>query len=342
MVLALHHLPFASWSRYITYSKEEEAVRCIQSVHGFVLDGKTLRACFGTTKYCHAWLRNVPCSNPDCLYLHEIGSQEDSFTKDEIISAYTRIQCSVQEYLHQIAALVDLLLFLLEPHVSRSQISAPPGFSVPSRAAPPGFTSHERTEQILDTVSGNQMLDASSLLRNHYHTPSGGNPISNGDIEFMDPAILAVGKGTLPVGINSTGVDFRSSYSPQLSTYGDARFQSFLQRSLPPHQNQRFTDLGDSFSPLSDAYGIPSRVMEQTLANNLPPFSQFTVPQSRNGITSNGQWDGWNEVQGGNNLGMAELLRTERLGFNKFYSGYEDSKIRMPSSGNIYNGNYGI
>lgn len=31
-----------------------------------------------------------PCGNPDCLYLHEIGSQEDSFTKDEIVSAYTR------------------------------------------------------------------------------------------------------------------------------------------------------------------------------------------------------------------------------------------------------------
>ncbi|KAG4940682.1 hypothetical protein GYH30_044473 [Glycine max] len=48
------------------------------------------KACFGTTKYCHAWLRNMPCSNPDCLYLHEIGSQEDSFTKYEIISVYTR------------------------------------------------------------------------------------------------------------------------------------------------------------------------------------------------------------------------------------------------------------
>lgn len=35
-------------------------------------------------------LYDQPCSNPDCLYLHEIGSQEDSFTKDEIISAYTR------------------------------------------------------------------------------------------------------------------------------------------------------------------------------------------------------------------------------------------------------------
>lgn len=29
--------------RYITYSKEEEAVRCIQSVHGFTLDGRPLK-----------------------------------------------------------------------------------------------------------------------------------------------------------------------------------------------------------------------------------------------------------------------------------------------------------
>ncbi|KAL0417772.1 UNVERIFIED_CONTAM: hypothetical protein Sradi_1190700 [Sesamum radiatum] len=82
--------------------------------------------------------------------------------------------------------------------------------------------------------------------------------------------------------------------------------------------------------------------MEQTLSNNLSAFSQFNPPQSRNGITSNGQWDGWTEAQNGNNFGVAELLRTERLGFNKFYGGYEDSKIRMPSSGNIYNGTYGI
>ncbi|XP_019443041.1 PREDICTED: uncharacterized protein LOC109347574 isoform X2 [Lupinus angustifolius] len=75
---------------YITYSKESEAVRCIQSVHCFVLEGRSLRACFGTTKYCHAWLRNVPCSNRDCLYLHDYGSQEDSFTKDELMLAFAR------------------------------------------------------------------------------------------------------------------------------------------------------------------------------------------------------------------------------------------------------------
>ncbi|KAI8022836.1 SWI/SNF complex subunit SWI3C [Camellia lanceoleosa] len=88
---AIQHFANNTCSVYITYPKEEEAVRCIQSVHGFTLDGRSLRACFGTTKYCHAWLRNVSCSNPDCLYLHEIGTEEDSFTKDGIISAYTRL-----------------------------------------------------------------------------------------------------------------------------------------------------------------------------------------------------------------------------------------------------------
>ncbi|XVF55414.1 hypothetical protein PTKIN_Ptkin06aG0034200 [Pterospermum kingtungense] len=75
---------------YVTYSKEEEAVCCIQSVHSFVLEGRPLRACFGTTKYCHAWLRNVPCSILDCLYLHDYGSEVDSFSKDEIVSAFSR------------------------------------------------------------------------------------------------------------------------------------------------------------------------------------------------------------------------------------------------------------
>ncbi|XP_052205945.1 uncharacterized protein LOC127810473 [Diospyros lotus] len=77
-------------SVYITYSKEEEAIRCIQSVHGFVLEGRLLRASFGTAKYCHAWLRNVPCTNPTCLYLHSIGAEEDSFGKDEEAAVHTR------------------------------------------------------------------------------------------------------------------------------------------------------------------------------------------------------------------------------------------------------------
>ncbi|PWA82685.1 nucleotide-binding alpha-beta plait domain, Zinc finger, RING/FYVE/PHD-type [Artemisia annua] len=92
-------------SVYITYSKEEEAVRCIQSVHGYVLDGRYLRASFGTAKYCHAWLRNTPCNNVACLYLHSIGAEEDSFGKDEIAAVHTRNRVQeivgAAQYLHK-------------------------------------------------------------------------------------------------------------------------------------------------------------------------------------------------------------------------------------------------
>ncbi|XP_059660656.1 uncharacterized protein LOC132307019 isoform X2 [Cornus florida] len=230
-----------------------------------------------------------------------------------------------------------------KPSVSRSQISAPPGFSVPSRAPPPGFTSHERVEQAFDTSSGNRFLDNSSSFRNPYQAPPTGNVASMGDIEFMDPAILAVGKGRIPGGLNNPGLDMRSNFSPQLSAFeNEARLQLLAQRSLSMHQNLRFSDMGDNFSSVNDAYGIPSRIMEQSPSSNLSPFSQFSLQQSRNALMSNGHRDGWNEVQSGNDLGMADLLRTERLGFNKVYTNYDDSKFRMPSSGNLYNRTFGI
>ncbi|URE24653.1 RNA recognition [Musa troglodytarum] len=41
--------------RYITYAKDEEAVRCIQAVHNFVLEGKSLRqVVFYVTYAMHA------------------------------------------------------------------------------------------------------------------------------------------------------------------------------------------------------------------------------------------------------------------------------------------------
>lgn len=52
----------------------------------FPLDGRSLRASFGTTKYCNAFLRGLTCNNVDCLYLHELGQEEDSFTKEQIQS----------------------------------------------------------------------------------------------------------------------------------------------------------------------------------------------------------------------------------------------------------------
>ena len=63
-------------------------MKCIQHVDGTPLDGRILRACFGTTKYCNAFLKYQPCNNPDCLYLHDIGRDNDSFTKEEMLAHY--------------------------------------------------------------------------------------------------------------------------------------------------------------------------------------------------------------------------------------------------------------
>ncbi|XP_068476683.1 uncharacterized protein [Phaseolus vulgaris] len=226
--------------------------------------------------------------------------------------------------------------------VSRAQISAPPGFSVPNRAPPPGFSSHERMGHAFDSLSGNSLLDPSFLLRSSYQTPSTGNIGGQGDIEFMDPAILAVGKGRIQGARNSTLLDMRSNYPEQLNYFeNEARVQLLMQRSLSPQQNLRFSDIGNSFSQFGDSYGISSR-LNQSQVNNLASFPQLSHQQSRNAVLSNGQLDGWNEVPSGNSLGVAELLRNERLGFNKFYRGYDDPKYRMPNSRDLYNRTFGI
>ncbi|KAL6979279.1 RING-type E3 ubiquitin transferase [Sarracenia purpurea var. burkii] len=229
--------------------------------------------------------------------------------------------------------------------VSRAQISAPPGFSVPSRAPPPGFASQERMEPTFDSMSGIHFLDPSSL-RNPNQAPT-GNIGSVGDIEFWDPAILAVGKGRPPAGLNNTlgsGLEMRSNFPPQLSSFeNESRLQFLMQRSLPPLQNQRFVDTGSGFSLPSDTYRIPSRILEQQLhSGNISPFSQLSLQHSGTAPMLNGQWDSWNEVQSGNDVGMAEVLRTEILGLDNLYTGREDSKFRMPSSSDLYNRRYGI
>ncbi|GAA0150986.1 ubiquitin-protein ligase [Lithospermum erythrorhizon] len=223
--------------------------------------------------------------------------------------------------------------------VSRSQVSARPGFSPSNRAPPPGFTSQERVEHSFDPFSRNNLLDTS--LSYQYQASMAGNLVSSGDIEFMDPAILAVGKGMLPVGLNNSGLDTRHNFSSQYSTYeNEARLQLLMERSLHLQQNHRYSDMGNNFTHLQDAFGIPPQVMEQTLTKNLSPFPQLNSPNFRNSM--NGHWEGWNEVHSDNQFAMAEVLRNERMGLNNYYAGQEESLFRMPSSGDVYNRPFGI
>lgn len=43
-----------------------------------------MRASYGTTKYCMAFLRGASCTEHGCMNLHEWGDEKDCFTKEDL------------------------------------------------------------------------------------------------------------------------------------------------------------------------------------------------------------------------------------------------------------------
>ncbi|KAK9707873.1 transcriptional repressor general negative regulator of transcription subunit 4 [Basidiobolus ranarum] len=77
---------------YVTYARREDAAKAIAAVDGSMSDGRILRATYGTTKYCTYYLRNMPCQNPNCMYLHEPGEEADTFTREDLASGKHNIK----------------------------------------------------------------------------------------------------------------------------------------------------------------------------------------------------------------------------------------------------------
>jgi len=76
----------SSVSVYVTFARKEDASKCIAALDGATVDGNTLRAAYGTTKYCTAFLQHRQCQNPNCMYLHSEQDQDDteSHTREEV------------------------------------------------------------------------------------------------------------------------------------------------------------------------------------------------------------------------------------------------------------------
>lgn len=69
---------------YVTFTRKEDASKCIEELDGSICDGRMLRAAHGTTKYCLSYLRGHPCPNPNCMFLHEPGEEADSYTRKDL------------------------------------------------------------------------------------------------------------------------------------------------------------------------------------------------------------------------------------------------------------------
>ena len=67
-----------AYSAYVTYSNELEAALAILCLDSLLIQGKIIRAFFGTTKYCINFLNNEKCPNLDrCIYLHQYINNND-------------------------------------------------------------------------------------------------------------------------------------------------------------------------------------------------------------------------------------------------------------------------
>lgn len=70
---------------YITFNRNEDAATCIETINSSYADG-SIRAQFGTTKYCSAYLRGEICNNRSCMFLHEPGDENERYTRQDLSS----------------------------------------------------------------------------------------------------------------------------------------------------------------------------------------------------------------------------------------------------------------
>lgn len=147
----------ASASAYVTFQHKEDTLACILALDGFYLENRNIRASYGTSKYCSAFIKNVRCNNPECTYLHDMGAAEDTFTKQEIQAGYVTSGRDVLARQQQIVAeqLQQQLQSASGGHhlpprkrvggggpsgtgkASAHPVFPPPEFDEPARQAPP-------------------------------------------------------------------------------------------------------------------------------------------------------------------------------------------------------------
>lgn len=117
---------------YVTYYSKEDAARAIVAIDGSKEPGgRIIRASYGTTKYCTAYLRNMPCSNPGCTYLHEPGEEADSFTKEDLAT----LRHAAKDTEHKIKPASMHLMPITKKTEASSAAETPEGSALPRTAS---------------------------------------------------------------------------------------------------------------------------------------------------------------------------------------------------------------
>lgn len=76
---------------YITYSNPFEACVAILCANNFRINNQQLKVTFGLTRLCKYFIRDSPCQNKVCLFLHSIPPEEDiTISRDNSINQHLK------------------------------------------------------------------------------------------------------------------------------------------------------------------------------------------------------------------------------------------------------------
>ena len=164
---------------------QEDTLACVLALDGFYHDGRNIRASYGTSKYCSAFIKTVRCNNPDCTYLHHMGDAEDTFTKQEIQAGYVTSGRDVAERQQQIMAQQTAAVFGTGANVrkkvggggpsgmgkeSKSPIFPPPTFDEPLPRKPRAQSAVLQQRANMQAAKGG--LSAASIVAGVGATPA--------------------------------------------------------------------------------------------------------------------------------------------------------------------------
>ncbi|XP_030004457.1 CCR4-NOT transcription complex subunit 4 isoform X2 [Sphaeramia orbicularis] len=205
-----------SASAYVTYIRSEDALRAIQCVNNVVVDGRTLKASLGTTKYCSYFLKSMQCPKPDCMYLHELGDEAASFTKEEMQAG------KHQEYEQKL--LQDL--YKMNPTFLQTSVIA-------------GDKPKGKTNSLQRSNSSNKdsWLQPSGKTTNGLSSDHGKSPPSDGsDSEHMTPEGPEpdLSLGPVPaLSVFSSNCDLASDKLPNIISIGNGETSQLLSSDSP-------------------------------------------------------------------------------------------------------------
>ncbi|ORY61304.1 uncharacterized protein BCR38DRAFT_347967 [Pseudomassariella vexata] len=250
---------------YVTFEKREDAARCIQAVNGSQNGDRVLKAQLGTTKYCSAWLRHEQCGNRQCMFLHERGDEDDSYSREEL-SSLNSVQ-SQRPFSNNAGS--------SSRSVSRQQTSAPQ----PAPAATSQPMARTSSKEGSDTGDGPALPASANWARTNQQRSRRGSHATSG--ETSSPAI----SNSLPVTAESPKetIDTTEDPLPALSSRKAEKQPTIETTPMPattfkapiqsPFDQPDFADIlrrlaacpdsafapprgdGDSFVPLFDLCG---------------------------------------------------------------------------------------